>query len=107
MPIHSPRRLLPCLALALAACAGNPAPRGAVAAGDLARWQSRAAAVSITRDDWGIAHVRGATDADAVFGMIYAQAEDDFERVESNYLDALGRRAEAEGQSSICSDLRI
>src|SRR3546814_20712809 len=62
---------------------------------------------TITRDDWGIAHVHGKTDADAVFGMAYAQAEDDFNRVETNYKHALGRLAEAEGDDSICPDLRI
>lgn len=71
-----------------------------------ARWQREAQAVTITRDDWGIAHVHGRTDADAVFGMTYAQAEDDFNRVETNYLTALGRSAEAEGASSIWVDLR-
>ena len=40
--------------------------------------------VTITRDDWGIAHVHGKTDADAVFGAIYAQAEDDLPRIEAN-----------------------
>ena len=65
-----------------------------------------AARVTITRDDWGIAHVRGQTDADAVFGAIYAQAEDDFPRVEANLLTALGRTAEAEGESAIWQDLR-
>ncbi len=62
--------------------------------------------VTITRDDWGIAHIHGASDADAVFGMIYAQAEDDFARIEDNYLVALGRSAEAKGASAIMSDLR-
>lgn len=71
-----------------------------------ARWQQQAQAVTITRDDWGIAHVHGKTDADAVFGMVYAQAEDDFNRVETNYLTALGRNAEAEGTSAIWADLR-
>jgi acyl-homoserine-lactone acylase len=66
----------------------------------------RAARVTITRDDWGVAHVRGASDADAVFGAIYAQAEDDFPRIEANYLTALGRTAEAEGESAIWQDLR-
>ena len=65
-----------------------------------------AAAVTITRDDWGIAHVHGKTDADAVYGMAYAQAEDDFNRVETNYLAALGWRAQAEGASALYSDLR-
>ena len=73
---------------------------------ELARLRAEAARVSIVRDDWGIAHVHGKTDADAVFGMIYAQAEDDFNRVETNYLTALGRTAEAEGEAAIWQDLR-
>ncbi|MEO8803255.1 MAG: penicillin acylase family protein [Rudaea sp.] len=73
---------------------------------DAARLKAEAQSVTITRDDWGIAHVHGKTDADAVFGMVYAQAEDDFNRVESNYLTALGRTAEAEGKSAIWVDLR-
>ncbi|HEX5597490.1 MAG TPA: penicillin acylase family protein, partial [Micromonosporaceae bacterium] len=73
---------------------------------DHARWRMRAAQVTITRDDWGIAHVVGRTDADAVFGMIYAQAEDDFNRIERNYLVSLGRLAEAEGETALWQDLR-
>ena len=74
---------------------------------DVARWEQQASRVTIIRDDWGIAHVYGKTDADAVFGMIYAQAEDDFNRVETNYLNAMGRLAEAEGESAIYQDLRM
>lgn len=74
---------------------------------DLQRWEQRARNVTIIRDDWGIAHVHGKTDADAVFGAIYAQAEDDFNRVETNYLNSLGRLAEAEGESAIWRDLRM
>ena len=70
------------------------------------RWERQASNVSIVRDDWGIAHVTGKTDADAVFGMIYAQAEDDFNRVETNYITSLGRSAETEGESAIWRDLR-
>ncbi len=62
--------------------------------------------MTIIRDDWGIAHVYGKTDADAVFGMEYAQAEDDFNRIETNYLNSLGRLAEAEGESALFTDLR-
>ena len=65
---------------------------------DRARWQEQAARVTIQRDDWGIAHVHGRSDADAVFGMIYAQAEDDFNRIELNFLNSQGRLAEAEGE---------
>ena len=72
-----------------------------------ARWRTEAAETSIVRDDWGIAHIHGKTDADTVFGMIYAQAEDDFNRVETNYLNAMGRLAEAEGESAIYQDLRM
>ncbi|HMA03088.1 MAG TPA: penicillin acylase family protein [Gemmatimonadaceae bacterium] len=71
------------------------------------RWKRQAAAITIVRDDWGIPHVHGKTDADAVFGMVYAQAEDDFNRVETNYINAMGRRAEAEGGSAIYGDLRM
>ena len=71
-----------------------------------ARWEAQAARVTITRDEWGIPHIRGTLDADAVFGLIYAQAEDDFPRIEANYLTALGRTAEAEGEEAIWADLR-
>src|SRR6185312_9627109 len=74
---------------------------------DIARWKAEASHVTITRDDWGIAHVVGNTDADAVFGMIYAQCEDDFNRVEMNYLQSMGRVAEAEGESKVYQDLRM
>ena len=73
---------------------------------ELARWRAEASRVTIARDDWGIAHVHGRTDADAVFGMIYAQAEDDFPRIEANYLTNLGRTAEADGEKAIWQDLR-
>ncbi len=72
-----------------------------------AGWERQARNVSIVRDDWGIAHIKGKTDADAVFGMIYAQAEDDFNRVETNYLNAMGRLAEAEGETAVWRDLRM
>ena len=71
------------------------------------RLAREAAHVRIVRDDWGIAHVYGKSDADAVFGMIYAQCEDDFNRVETNYLNAIGRLAEAEGEGKVYQDLRM
>src|SRR5437762_6042248 len=71
------------------------------------RCEQEARNVAIIRDDWGIAHVYGKTDANVVFGMIYAQAEDDFNRVETNYINAMGRLAEAEGASKIYQDLRM
>jgi acyl-homoserine-lactone acylase len=74
---------------------------------EAARWEKQARNITIVRDDWGIAHIYGKTDADAVFGMEYTQAEDDFNRVETNYLNAMGRLAEAEGESRIYQDLRM
>lgn len=90
----------PLLLLALlGATAAAPDP-------ERARWEAEASRVTITRDDWGVPHIRGKRDADAVFGMIYAQAEDDFARIEANYLTALGRTAEAEGEGALWADLR-
>jgi acyl-homoserine-lactone acylase len=89
------------------ACLVTTAPGTAQQSGEVAAWERQARNVTIVRDDWGIAHVYGKTDADAVFGVIYAQAEDDFNRVETNYLNSMGRLAEAEGQSEIYRDLRM
>ncbi|MEP6621378.1 MAG: acylase [bacterium] len=79
----------------------------ALSTDDVADWERQAKAVTIVRDDWGIAHIRGKTDADAVFGLMYAQAEDDFNRVETNFLNSMGRLAEAEGEAEIYRDLRM
>lgn len=72
---------------------------------DLKRMEQQAQNVTIIRDNWGIAHVYGKTDADAVFGMLYAQCEDDFKRVEMNYIDKLGRQAEVKGIDVLYNDL--
>ncbi|MFC3457469.1 penicillin acylase family protein [Massilia haematophila] len=111
------RLATPALALALSgaafvaagptAVAATGAPAVAKAAPELARWQQTAQRVTIMRDKWGIPHVFGKSDADAVFGMIYAQAEDDFNRVELNYINAMGRLAEVEGEKEIWRDLRM
>ena len=92
-----------CAALASGAGAQSTSPSNA----DLTRWSREAQNVTITRDDWGIPHISGKSDTDAVFGLLYAQAEDDFNRVETNYFDALGRAAETEGESAIYRDLRM
>lgn len=70
------------------------------------RWEFRAKNTQIIRDDFGIPHIYGKSDADAVFGMLYAQCEDDFNRVERNYIWAIGRLAEVEGKKALYSDLR-
>jgi acyl-homoserine-lactone acylase len=74
---------------------------------DVSAWEKQAQNITIIRDTWGIPHVYGKTDADAVFGVMYAQAEDDFNRVETNYLNSMGRLAEAEGEAEIYRDLRM
>src|SRR5437667_12115841 len=76
------------VALLLALTVAAPAPQPSRI--DVARWERQARNITIIRDDWGIAHVYGRTDADAVFGAEYAQAEDDFNRIETNYINALG-----------------
>jgi acyl-homoserine lactone acylase PvdQ len=93
------------LAILLVAALAGQAPLAAQTP-DMVRWEREARNVTIVRDDWGIPHVYGRTDAGAVFGLMYAQAEDDFNRVETNYLDAMGRLAEAEGEAAIWHDLR-
>ncbi|RRB07026.1 penicillin acylase family protein [Larkinella rosea] len=73
---------------------------------EIARWQKRAKTVTIARDTWDIPHISGKTDADVVFGLLYTQCEDDFARVEENYIDAIGRMAEVNGETALYHDLR-
>lgn len=73
---------------------------------EIEQWEQQASDIEIIRDDYGVPHVYGETDADAVFGLMYAQAEDDFNRVERNYIWAIGRLAEVEGEDELYSDLR-
>lgn len=71
-----------------------------------ANYQDYVENIEIIRDDYGVPHIYGKTDADAVFGLLYAQCEDDFNRVEQNYIWATGRLAEVEGEEALYSDLR-
>jgi acyl-homoserine-lactone acylase len=96
------KKLVFLVAFACASCAPQGSPNE-----EVALWNDRAEGITITRDDWGIPHIRGETDADAIFGLMYAQAEDDFNRIEVNFLNSLGRLAEAEGESQIWQDLRM
>jgi acyl-homoserine lactone acylase PvdQ len=95
------KKLILILTLAIGANAAAQTPA------NVASWEKQAKGVTITRDDWGIAHVYGKTDADAVFGLIYEQAEDDFNRVETNFINSMGRLAEAEGEKEVYRDLRM
>ncbi|WP_339858391.1 penicillin acylase family protein [Pseudohongiella acticola] len=97
------RLLIGLLLLGLAACS---APESDTSGSELQRLQSIAERVTIMRDDYGVAHIYAETDADTAFGFLYAQAEDDFPRIERNYIWAIGRLAEVEGESALYSDLR-
>ncbi|MEW6320451.1 MAG: penicillin acylase family protein [Acidobacteriota bacterium] len=94
------------IGLSLACAVSCAAPQPPVDP-QLAAWRQRAEGVTITRDDWGIPHITARTDADAIFGLMYAQAEDDFNRVETNFINAMGRLAEAEGEGEVFRDLRM
>ncbi len=74
---------------------------------EINHWQKQAKLVTITRDNWGIPHISGQTDADAVFGLLFAQCEDDFNRVELNYIEKLGRSAEIKGETALYDDLLL
>lgn len=74
---------------------------------EILRWKQYASNVTIIRDNWGIPHIYGKSDADAVFGLLYAQCEDDFKRVEMNYIEKLGRMSEVKGASELHNDLYI
>jgi acyl-homoserine-lactone acylase len=100
------RAFLALLLVSAVACTASEPPALPVSP-EMAGWQKRAAGVTIVRDDWGIPHISAKTDADAVFGLMYAQAEDDFNRVETNFINAMGRLAEAEGEKEIYRDLRM
>jgi acyl-homoserine lactone acylase PvdQ len=70
-------------------------------------WKKQAKNITIIRDNYGIPHIYGKTDADAVFGLLYAQCEDDFNRVEMNYIEKLGRLSEVNGEKDLYNDLLI
>ena len=89
------------LIIFVSGCASPPPPIS-----EIDRLTARAERVEIIRDDFGVPHIYGITDADAVFGLLYAQAEDDFKRVERNYIWAIGRLAEVQGEKALYSDLR-
>lgn len=99
------KKLLVLAAFSFSACAAQTAPQPANP--DVAKFEQRAQGITIVRDDWGVPHIYGKTDADVVFGLMYAQAEDDFNRVETNFINSQGRLAEAEGEKEIWRDLRM
>lgn len=74
---------------------------------EINKWKQQAKQVTIIRDIWGVPHIYGKTDADAVFGLLYAQCEDDFKRVELNYIEKLGRLAELQGADKLYDDIYL
>jgi acyl-homoserine-lactone acylase len=101
------RTFVLCLALVAVSCSSPSTPAQSAEDPRTAAWRTRAQGITIIRDDWGIPHIYGKTDADVVFGLMYAQAEDDFNRVETNFINSQGRLAEADGEAEIWRDLRM
>lgn len=95
------RLLLCCLLFSSFAVAQSFTPA------EIKRWETQAKTITIIKDKWGIPHIYGKTDADAVFGLLYAQCEENFGRVERNYLEVLGRQAEADGERMLYADLQM
>lgn len=75
--------------------------------GEIAKWEAQAKHVTIVQDNWGIPHIYGKTDADAVFGLMYVQCEQSFQRVELNNLEMLGRLSEVNGKKDLYEDLQM
>src|SRR5262245_26387624 len=63
--------------------------------------------VTIYRDIYGVPHIFGKTDAAAVFGLMYAQAEDNFWQLEQDYIRSLGRAAELDGAPGLSGDILV
>lgn len=95
------KHIIPFLFIVVVAANAQP-----FSAKEISTWKAQAKQVTIIRDTWGIPHIYGKTDADAVFGFLYAQCEDDFPRVELNYITSMGRLAEVEGEEKLYHDLR-
>lgn len=74
---------------------------------EISRCAREARAVTIIRDNWGVPHIYGKTDADAVFGLLYSECEDNFKGIERNYLYQLGRQAEADGEKELYTDVTL
>ncbi|MEO6193626.1 MAG: penicillin acylase family protein [Thermoanaerobaculia bacterium] len=63
-----------------------------------------ARSVTIYRDTYGVPHIYGPTDASVVFGLAFAQAEDNFAHLEDNFIRALGRGSEVHGEEALRDD---
>lgn len=74
---------------------------------EIKRAKEQAKAVTIIRDNWGVPHIYGKTDAAVVFGLMYTQCEDNFKGIERNYLYQLGRQTKADGNSKLYTDVQL
>jgi acyl-homoserine-lactone acylase len=68
---------------------------------EIKREEILAKAVTIIRDNWGVPHIYGKTDAAVVFGLMYTQCEDNFKGIERNYLYQLGKQTEVDGETNL------
>src|SRR5262245_6658842 len=64
-----------------------------------------ARSVTIYRDKFGVPHVFGKTDSSVIFGLMYAQCEDNFWQLETDLIRSTGRAAEIEGEKWLAPDL--
>lgn len=101
MPLLPPKPLLFLLAFVSLGCSFSASDQ------KLAVWEQQARRVTIIRDNWGIPHIYGKTDADAVFGMMYAQCQENFRKIERAYLEKLGRLSELEGKDYLLQDIKM
>ncbi|MFG0253230.1 MAG: penicillin acylase family protein, partial [Phycisphaerales bacterium JB038] len=96
-------------ALALASLAAWLATAPPAPAADDAEADARIArAVQATtnhRDEWGVPHIEADTDAHAVFGFMYARAEDEFYAIERSLLTMTAQGAAAFGEAGLAGDI--
>ena len=58
----------------------------------------------IIRDNYGVPHIFGETDADATFGFGYAHAEDDWETIQDVLISARGMSSQHKGRANVATD---
>ena len=101
------RTLMNWVLLLFIICINNQSTAQQFNTSEITRWKNHASQVTIIRDEWDVPHIYGKTDADAVFGLMYAQCEENFDQIELNYLEMLGRTAEVNGEKAIYEDLMM
>lgn len=61
----------------------------------------------IERDNFGVPHIMGPTDADVAFGMGFAHSEDDFDTIQQVALATRGQLAATEGPKAAVTDYLV